>query len=424
VSRKTEQSLFFDKSLFQKNSLKQDGERAAGRPDMTFFIFAFVCSGLATALIVYSSSCHGRFTADHDLTGVQKSHSTPVPRIGGLGIFVALWCGAVALLYCASPHVNFYLSLMAPCSLVFSIGLWEDVTKRVSVKTRLIATMLAALIGCLMIQATIRTLGIPPLDVLLRINVVALVFTIVAVGGVANAINLIDGFNGLAGCVSIMALAALATISYIVDDQTLFLTVLICSGAVTGFLAWNYPRAHIFLGDGGAYLVGFVIAEISVLLHERHADVPAVFPLLVMIYPVFETVFTIYRRKFVRGRSPGAPDALHLHQLINKRVVRWRVRSNQGSIRSRGNAMTSPYLWALNSLAIIPAIVFWDNAAALVACVFLFIVTYTWIYRRIVRFRTPKWLLLPHLARPGKPSHIDFFDQSHDLVDSNVDKAA
>lgn len=359
---------------------------------MKFLAFSFVCSCFLTFLIVQFRHVHMHLSADHNLAGVQKMHSIPVPRIGGAGIYFALLCGAVGVWAFESPHLSFYLSLLIPCSLVFGVGLLEDITKRVSAKVRLTATLLAALIGALMLNATLRTFGISAIDIIFQINLIALLFTAVAVAGVANAINLIDGFNGLSGCVSIMALLALGTVAYFAGDSLIFVTAMIAAGAVMGFLVWNYPRAKIFLGDGGAYLIGFVIAELSVLLHERNANVSVLFPLLVMVYPVFETLFTIYRRKFVRGVSPGAPDAMHLHQMINKRLVRWRVREHTGTIRSRGNSMTSPYLWALNLMAVIPAVLFWHNSLILLVFILLFAGTYTWLYRRIVKFQTPYWL--------------------------------
>ena len=371
-----------------------------------FFIFSLVCSGLATLLIVRSRSFHSHLTADHDLNGVQKFHSTPVPRVGGAGIFLALLCGAAALWIGHRTYLSFYLLLLVPSAVVFSVGLIEDMTKRVSVQTRLIFTMLSALIGSFLLHATIRTLDISALDTILSINLVAMVFTMVAVAGVSNAVNLIDGFNGLAATISVMAFLTLGFVARMVGDHAIFSVAMIAAGSVTGFLIWNYPRAQIFLGDGGAYLIGFVIAELSVLLNERHRQISAVFPLLVMIYPVFETIFTIYRRKFIRGRSPGSPDALHLHQLINKRIVRWRVNDASGSIRSRGNARTSPYLWMLNLLAVIPALLFWNRPFVLLAFVFVFMASYVWLYRRIVKFRTPRWLSL-FLTKNGARTNIE-----------------
>jgi UDP-N-acetylmuramyl pentapeptide phosphotransferase/UDP-N-acetylglucosamine-1-phosphate transferase len=295
-----------------------------------------------------------------------------------------------------SPHSRFISLFLIPSSLVFMIGLLEDLTKRVSVSIRLIVTMFAALIGCVLLDATVRTFGIPVVDTLFQINLIALVFTIIAVAGVANAVNLIDGFNGLSGFVCVTALLALGVVAYMAGDQMVFTIALASTGAVAGFLVWNYPNAKIFLGDGGAYLVGFVIAELSVLLHERNPQVSVLFPLLLVIYPIFETLFSIYRRKFVRGQSAGAPDAMHLHQLINKRIVRWRANPKHGPARSRGNAMTSPYLWALNSLAAVPAILFWNRSIVLLGFIFVFTATYILLYRRIVKFQVPRWMFLPY----------------------------
>src|SRR5258707_10042434 len=93
-------------------------------------------------------------------------------------------------------------------------------------------------------------------------------------------------------------------------------------GAGLEFMAWNYPKGKIFLGDGGAYLLGFWLAELAVLLVARNPDVSPWFPLLLLVYPIFETLFSIYRRCFLHGRSSGDADALHFHQLIYKRLAR------------------------------------------------------------------------------------------------------
>ena len=93
-------------------------------------------------------------------------------------------------------------------------------------------------------------------------------------------------------------------------------------GALLGFLVFNYPSGRIFMGDGGAYLLGFWLGELSVLLVVRNPDVSPWFPIVLLAYPVVETLFSIYRRKFLQGRSAGRPDAMHLHQLIYRRLAR------------------------------------------------------------------------------------------------------
>jgi UDP-N-acetylmuramyl pentapeptide phosphotransferase/UDP-N-acetylglucosamine-1-phosphate transferase len=122
--------------------------------------------------------------------------------------------------------------------------------------------------------------------------------------------------------------------------------------------------------------------------------VSAWFPLLLCIYPVFETLFSIYRKRWLRGRSPGMPDGVHLHMLVYKRLVRWAIGSNLARHKTQRNAMTSPYLWVLSSLAVIPAVLFWQYEYVLMGFVFLFSVVYLALYRTLVRFASPRWLMV------------------------------
>jgi UDP-N-acetylmuramyl pentapeptide phosphotransferase/UDP-N-acetylglucosamine-1-phosphate transferase len=159
-----------------------------------------------------------------------------------------------------------------------------------------------------------------------------------------------------------------------------------------GFFFWNFPHGLIFLGDGGAYFLGFWVAETAILLIHRNHDVSALFPLLACIYPIFETLFSIYRRVVVRARPAGMPDGIHLHSLVYRRIMRWALgRSGRRSVERR-NSMTSPYLWMLCMLAVVPAMLFWQHTGALAVFIGLFGLTYVLLYRAIVRFRTPRFL--------------------------------
>jgi UDP-N-acetylmuramyl pentapeptide phosphotransferase/UDP-N-acetylglucosamine-1-phosphate transferase len=129
------------------------------------------------------------------------------------------------------------------------------------------------------------------------------------------------------------------------------------------------------------------------LLLHRNPQVSPMFPLLLCIYPVFETVFSIYRRKILRDVSPGLPDGLHLHSLVYRRLIRWAVGNKSAKALTRRNSMTSPYLWMLCMTAVVPAVLFWDNTPVLAAFVLLFGITYVVLYWRIVRFKSPRWLV-------------------------------
>ncbi|CAB3940074.1 Phospho-N-acetylmuramoyl-pentapeptide-transferase [Achromobacter ruhlandii] len=196
-----------------------------------------------------------------------------------------------------------------------------------------------------------------------------------------------------------MILAGFAYVSFYLGDRFLLIVALSTLGGVIGFLVWNYPRGHIFLGDGGAYFLGFIIGELSVLMLARHPQVSAWFPLLLCIYPVFETLFSIYRKKWLRGRSPGAPDGVHLHMLIYKRLVRWAIGSREMRHQTQRNSMTSPYLWLLSSLAVIPAVLFWQQPYILMLFTAVFSATYIVLYRKLVLFRMPKWMIVKKRKR-------------------------
>lgn len=362
---------------------------------MSVLILAFMASLLITLWIVRSSHLHGRFTGDSDLSGVQKFHTVVVPRVGGVAIILGVFLALTARYFQNAEVGTFSLLLLVSSLPTFFSGLTEDVTKKVGVKIRLLATVLSAGLAGYFLNAwlsSVQILGID--DLMLAYPLAAIAITCFAVGGVANAFNIIDGYNGLSSMVAVIILAGIAYVAFQVGDVPIMIAALAMIGALLGFLVFNYPRGLIFLGDGGAYLIGFWIAELSVLLTARHSEVSKWFPLLLCFYPIFETLFTIYRRVILKRVHPGMPDAAHLHQLIYMRIVRWSLGSNDDELKSQRNAMTSPYLWVLATLSVIPAILFWRDHMVLKGFAVLFAVTYIWFYWSIVRFKIPSWIFL------------------------------
>jgi UDP-N-acetylmuramyl pentapeptide phosphotransferase/UDP-N-acetylglucosamine-1-phosphate transferase len=366
---------------------------------MSLLIVSFLTSLCATLLVVRSARLHARVSADVDLTGPQKFHSTPVPRIGGLGIVLAIVAGtAFAGFTSRGAAIQSEAWLVVACSLpAFLSGLTEDVTKRVSARRRLVFTCISAALGCWLLGAVLPKTDIPGVDALMPWVPFAVALTLLCVTGVANAVNIIDGFNGLASMCVLLMLLALAYCALQVGDSLVLTLALVCAGATLGFFMWNFPAGLIFLGDGGAYLLGFMVAELSVLLIARNPGVSPLFPLLACAYPIFETIFTIYRRKFIRGVPTGAPDGIHLHTLIHRRIVRHAVSGLGAGGRERRqtvrNSMTSPYLWLLCMLSVIPAVLWWNNSAVLAVFIVLFMLSYVFLYWSIVRFRVPKWMI-------------------------------
>jgi UDP-N-acetylmuramyl pentapeptide phosphotransferase/UDP-N-acetylglucosamine-1-phosphate transferase len=226
------------------------------------------------------------------------------------------------------------------------------------------------------------------------------VVTVFTVTGIAHAVNIIDGFNGLASMCVMLMLGAVAYVAFQVDDPLVGMIALAAIGAVLGFFLWNFPSGLIFMGDGGAYFLGFLVAELSILLLNRNPEVSPLFPLLVCVYPVFETLFSIYRRWLLRDRPAHLPDGIHLHSLIYRRVMRWALAEGNAKVSTRRNSMTSPVLWLLCMLSIVPAVLWWSRTAWLAWCLLAFGVTYVVLYWRIVRFRSPR-LLRMMATRPA-----------------------
>ncbi|BCF98045.1 hypothetical protein PPGU19_026140 [Paraburkholderia sp. PGU19] len=130
------------------------------------------------------------------------------------------------------------------------------------------------------------------------------------------------------------------------------------------------------LGDVGADFTGFMLGELPIVLVMRNRDVSAWYPVLLFMYPIFEMCFSIYRKKFIRGMSPGIPDGVHLHMLVYKRLMRWAVVARTARELTRRNSLTSPYLKLLCLLAVVPATLFWRRTLHLFCFAVVFALTY------------------------------------------------
>lgn len=367
---------------------------------MQVLLLTFFVAALVTAWVVHASRRGSGQMLDDDVSGPQKFHVRPVPRVGGIGIVAALFACLVFLLL-AHPSYGRFSGLLLLCAVpAFAAGLVEDFTKLVSPAKRLLATVLSAALAWWLLGAQITRSDIPGLDTLLQYSAVSVLLTLLAVAGIANSVNIIDGFNGLASMCVVFMLAALAYVAFQVGDPVVGQMALAGVGAVLGFFLWNFPLGLIFLGDGGAYFLGFYLAELSILLLVRNPSVSPLFPLLVCIYPVFETLFSVYRRRYVRALPASMPDGIHLHSLIYRRLLRWAVGDRSARALTRRNSMTSPFLWALCMLPAVPAVLFYEHSSVMAAMLLLFALSYMLLYRRIVRFRAPRWLRL--LALPAK----------------------
>ena len=376
----------------------------------TFFSFLIATAG--GVWVVRTSSLHAHAHA-YGLDMPQRFHKGAVPRLGGViitsGAFV-MWFVA-ALLNDRGWHGDFDLSLNQVCLWTVALapalvaGLAEDLTHRVSARARLLLSLGGAVFAVSVLNLSIARLGWDVVDAWwLLVPSGGVLLAVAAITGLPHAFNLIDGYNGLAATVAIAICLALVYVCLQLGDRQLAVMLLCLVGATLGFLVWNYPRGLIFAGDSGAYLWGGVIAIACITLVQRHDEVSPWFPMLLLIYPVWETVFSAYR-KLVKGISPGVADALHFHQLIYRRIVREVFHDDEARRMLMRNNRTSPYLWGFTLLTVIPAVLFWRNTGVLMFFCGLFVLTYVSAYFMIVRFKVPRWIrrgLHKHeIGRPG-----------------------
>ena len=332
----------------------------------------------------------------HDVPrGVQKLHQVSTSRLGGAFVFLAcvatgaagelfghsLLSGTAPLLWCALPLV--------------AAGLAEDLTGRVRPRYRVLAAVVSAMLASVYAQGTIPRLDLPWVDAWLGHAWVLLPLTWFMVAGACNAINIIDGAHGLAAGTGVIMLGGIALAAAGGGDAPTFTEAATIMGALTGFLVWNYPRGRIFLGDTGAYFIGFAYAELSMRLVARNPELSAWYVIVLGAYPIVETVFSMYRRGVLRRMPLMAPEGVHLHSLVYRRVALPIERRRGSANLSAANARVAPRLWLHGMLCFALAVAFHDSTPTLIACFVGYAAFYVHRYRALVRFA----------ARPGRGWH-------------------
>ncbi|PWG16165.1 glycosyltransferase family 4 protein [Salibaculum griseiflavum] len=332
---------------------------------------------------------YGRRTARllgraHDLHAVQSMHTRPTPRVGGIAIFGAF---GLSVIFAPASISQSYALFSMSAALLFAAGLLEDLGFHVSPRNRLLAAAGASLLVVLLLGVWLPRAGIPGLDAVLGYWPIGIPFTLLLTAGIANAFNMIDGVNGLASMTAIVTAVAMSLIADKAGYHAMVHLALMLAGGVFGFFLLNYPFGKIFLGDAGAYTLGFVLSwfGIAILLEAPTASPWAI--LLVLFWPVADMLLAIYRRSR-RKADAMAPDRLHVHQMVMRALEICALGRNRRRI---ANPLTTLVLTPFVIAPPVVGVVFWNNTinsfAAVVGFGIVFFASYVAAPALIRRFR-------------------------------------
>ena len=327
-------------------------------------IVAAAVTYLATPFVRSLAVATGAFTAVRE----RDVHKTPIPRLGGVGIYIGFV--AAALVARALPYLGTLFSdrrilgVIAAGGIMCLLGAFDDI-RELDWLTKLAGQMLAA---GLMAYTGVQLLSLPIFGTTILPTPVLVVFTMLVVIATTNAVNFIDGLDGLAAGVVCIAAFACFIYSYSVSRSVVpanvFSTATFISAALVGccagFLPHNFHPARLFMGDSGALTLGLLLSAATITLtgnvdpgqvsanEVSAAFLPILVPLAVLLLPFLDMVLAVVRRTRA-GQRPWHPDAMHLHHRM--------LRIGHGHRR----AVLILYLWAAIVALGSVSFVIWDG---------------------------------------------------------------
>ena len=248
-----------------------------------------------------------------DEPNARKIHKVPMPRLGGLAIYLAFLLG-----YMLYGEVSTQmLSILIGGFLLILVGFIDDINS-VPARYKLIVQIIAATIVVLYGNLSFTELSIFGYKIYFN-EFWGSLSSIIFIVAITNAINLIDGLDGLAAGISSIYFLTIAIIAFILNrigglDVIISLIML---GATLGFLIHNFPPAKIFMGDSGSLFLGFMISVIALLGYKVTTFTSLIVPIVILAIPIFDTLFAILRR-LLKGQNIGVADKEHFHHQLLK----------------------------------------------------------------------------------------------------------
>lgn len=275
-------------------------------------IIAFIIGLFLVPLVIAYSEKKGLL----DKPDERKIHSHPIPRLGGVAIWISAILSFISLIILSYyPYRSLLSGLLLGSSLMFLLGLIDDIYNLEAKFKFTIQIIIASIVFCLGVKIT--TILVPFIGLVNLPPILSYLGTIAWIVGISNAVNFIDGVDGLAGSVITISSVTLGliAISLTPADTVSALVAFILAGSMLGFLTYNFHPAKIFMGDSGALFGGFLLASLSILYQMKTADIKMYVPLLVLAVPIIDITFSSTRR-ILKGKSPFVADAEHIHHKL------------------------------------------------------------------------------------------------------------
>lgn len=255
-----------------------------------------------------------------DVPNERKIHKIPVSRIGG----VAIWSSTILtflflVLLNYYPYGSFVSGILLGGSLMFLLGLIDDIYNLDAKFKLLIQILIVSLVYCLGVKFDAIFNPLNPAEAIHLSTWISYPLTLLWIVGISNAVNFIDGVDGLAGSVITVSAVALAIISLAMTPPNAISALIACilMGSMLAFLTFNFNPAKIFMGDSGALFSGFMLASLSITGVMKSSTWAILLPFIVLAVPIMDITFSSVRR-ILKGKSPFVADAEHIHHKLLK----------------------------------------------------------------------------------------------------------
>lgn len=333
------------------------------------FFISLVTTFIFSGYFLSNLSIRFKYFNDHN-NEIQKIHTKKSTRLGGLSILITFYF--ILFFKLENNYSSTFLIVALP---FFIIGFIEDLTNKLSVSVRFILLLFASAIPVLFSGFIISEVEIGFINNFLKIPTFSIVFTVLGIAAVANSWNFIDGLNGFSSGTALIIIFFLSYISHNEGLIALSELLYILGQVVFGFWVVNLIFGNIFLGDSGAYFLGFFIALSGIEISNKSENISAWLIMFIIVYPATELLFTIFRRLY-SFKSPFKADNKHLHSLLYLLVIKQNLKLSKTYI----NSLCGIICMILSAMPLVISIIFDLTYIGIIQGILIFFCLYFLFY--------------------------------------------